>query len=144
MLFDLGTLAETPPTSFTPLTSHGRDLWIYLLTPGFTLGYHRHVLGVSDITLAKHLNRARAALEADAALADQVRENTYSITPADGLVMANAGAAHLPYWSRRAICEMRRTNAHQAAFGLAAVRRQLAGAAPKAFLKALEKAASDS
>jgi hypothetical protein len=111
MLFHMNTLADVPLTEGTPFNSHGRLLWIYLLTPGFTLGYHRQVLGVSDITLAKHLRRAQAAALSDPTIADDVRCNTDSITPADGLLMAQRrGSTHLPVWSRRAIGEWRRSN----------------------------------
>lgn len=85
-----------------------RELWIYLLTPGFTLGYHQRVLKVSDITLRRHRNDAEVAQCADPTIARSVYENVSSITPEDGLAMAQRrGTAHLPYWSRLAMCEYR-------------------------------------
>ena len=109
MLYHLATLDHTPPTKFTPLNTHGRALWIYLLTRGFTLGYHQHVLRVADITLAKHLGRAQAAALSDPTIRADVLANANSITPADGLLMAQRrGTAHMPFWARLAIGEMRR------------------------------------
>lgn len=83
-----------------------RPLWIYLLTPGFTFGYHQRVLGISNITLARHLAIAKQQQSIDPTLADAVYDNLSSITAEDGLIMAlRRGTAHLPHWSRMAICE---------------------------------------
>lgn len=83
-----------------------RPLWIYLLTPGFTLGYHQHVLGISSVTLARHITIAKAEQAIDPTIHADVQTNIGSITAEDGLAMARRrGAAHLPFWSRLAICE---------------------------------------
>lgn len=83
-----------------------RHLYIYLLTPGFTLSYHQHVLSVSDLTLRKYVRLAREALTADPTLRDDVLANVASITAADGLHMAlQRGRCHLPHWSRLSICQ---------------------------------------
>ena len=112
MLYSFGTLDDDNAAASwsirkARLCSHGnRPLWVYLLTPGFTLGYHQHVLGVSDITLARHLAVARREQTADPTIAEAVYNNVSSITAEDGLAMAlRRGTAHLTYWSRMAMCE---------------------------------------
>ena len=90
-----------------------RDFFIYLLTPGFSLSYHQHVLGVSDLTMRKYLGLARQAVVLDPTIQMDVTENVASITAADGLRMAlSRGRCHLPHWSRLAICEAYSDNAN--------------------------------
>ena len=112
MIYSLGTLdGDTSQTSWFArkavlCQNYNRHLWIYLLTPGFTYGYHQHVLGISDITLARHLTVAKCMQTIDPTITEAVNINISSITPEDGLSMAlRRGTAHLPHWSRLAICE---------------------------------------
>ena len=80
-------------------------LWVHLLTPGFTNGYHQQVLSISGVTVATFLARARAAQGTDPSITDAVAANVVSISPYDGLLMAQRrGSAHLPLWSRLALC----------------------------------------
>jgi hypothetical protein len=82
------------------------DLAVYLLTPGFGTAYHQQVLGVSNATLWKYTQWARELARQDPALSEGVADNVASITCDDGLLMAQRrGTAHLPFWSRLAICE---------------------------------------
>lgn len=83
-----------------------REFAIYLLTPGFSIAYHAHVLGVSTTTIHKHLAWSQAAASADQTIAEEAAENAASITPEDGLRMAQRrGSTHLPWWSRLAIAD---------------------------------------
>ena len=114
MLYSFGTLDEqTADLTWSARKAllcnpSPRPLMIYLLTPGFTLGYHQQVLGISGVTLDRHIKIAEAEQLADSTLTAAVNDNTSSITPEDGLAMAQRrGAAHLPYWSRLAICDFR-------------------------------------
>lgn len=105
MDFHAGTLDEHPPA---PAIRHkrSRNLAIYLLTPGFSTSYHAYVLGVSGITVSKHLAWSKALALADPTILAEVDGNCASITPEDGLKMAQRrGPAHLPWWSRLAIAE---------------------------------------
>lgn len=83
-----------------------RDLAIYLLTPGFTTAYHARALGISTTTIHKHLAWSRALALADPTITEAVDANCASITPSDGLKMAQRrGSAHLPWWSRLAMAD---------------------------------------
>lgn len=88
--------------------TRSRNLAVYLLTPGFSRAYHQYALGVSDTTVAKYIRWARELALGDQTIFDSVRENAASITPEDGLKMAQRrGRAHLPWWSRLAIAEFK-------------------------------------
>lgn len=103
MLYDWGTLIDTSPRKL----AHQPELAAYLLTPGFTRGYHRRVLGVSNATLWSYLNWARAHADRNPAIREMISANLASITCDDGIAMARRrGSTHLPFWSRLAICEM--------------------------------------
>lgn len=106
MLYHAGTLDN----DFAPTRGrrHRRthDLAVYLLTPGFTTAYHGHVLGVSRTTINKHLAWSRALAAQDPTVFEDVERNVTSITPADGINMAQRrGTTHLPWWSRLAIAD---------------------------------------
>lgn len=113
MLYSFGTLDPAMRQSTARLKAiqcpaDRRHLWIYLLTPGFTLGYHQHVLQTSDVTLNRHRAIALAEQRSDPSIGAEVFANIASISAEDGLAMAlRRGTAHLPYWSRLAICEFR-------------------------------------
>lgn len=82
------------------------ELAIYLLTPGFTRGYHKNVFKVSDTTITKYLAWSRELAIADPLIADLVSDNAASITAEDSLKMARMrGRAQLTWWSRLAIAE---------------------------------------
>jgi hypothetical protein len=105
MIYHAGTLDHQIPSS-AGRHRRTRELAIYLLTPGFSIAYHAHALGVSCTTIHKHLAWSRALAEADPTIFDDVRMNSASITPDDALRMAQRrGATHLPWWSRLAIAE---------------------------------------
>lgn len=105
MDFHAGTLDDRVPTR-ARRNLRSRDLAIYLLTPGFTTAYRAHVLAVSTTTITKHVEWSRALAAADPTLAEDVVRNTASITPDDGLKMAQRrGSTHLPWWSRLAIAD---------------------------------------
>ena len=109
MLFHFGTLDDenTDPCRRRRL-ARSRDLAVYLLTPGFSRAYHQHALGVSDTTIAKCIRWSRELALSDPTILDSVNENVASITPEDGLKMAQRRVrAHLPWWSRLAIAEFR-------------------------------------
>lgn len=105
MDFHAGTLdAETLSRASRRLRS--RELAIYLLTPGFTTAYHARVLDLSTTTIHKHLEWSRTLSLADPTIAEAVDANCASITPDDGLKMAQRrGSAHLPWWSRLAMAD---------------------------------------
>lgn len=105
MDFHAGTLDDQNPLR-ARRNLRSRDLAIYLLTPGFTTAYRAHALAVSTTTITKHLEWSRALAAADPTLADDIVRNTASITPGDGLKMAQRrGSSHLPWWSRLAIAD---------------------------------------
>lgn len=105
MDFHAGTLNDRPPPR-ARRNLRSRDLAIYLLTPGFTIAFHAHALAVSTTTITRHLEWSRALAAADPTLADDVVRNTASITPDDGLKMAQRrGSTQLPWWSRLAIAD---------------------------------------
>ena len=107
MLFHAGTLDD--PNSDANTRRHlilTRELAIYMLTPGFSRAYHQHALGVSDTTVAKYVRLCRQFAASDPTIRHSISENLASITPEDGLRIAQRrGAAHLPWWSRLAIAE---------------------------------------
>ena len=109
MLFHFGILDDEntdPCRRRRPARS--RDLAVYLLTPGFSRAYHQNALGVSDTTIDKYVQWSRELALGDPTLLDSVSENAASITPEDGLMIAQRrGRAHLPWWSRLAIAEFR-------------------------------------
>ena len=100
MDFHAGTLDDQPPPR-ARRNLRSRDMAIYLLTPGFTTAYHSHALAVSTTTIKKHLEWSSALAAADPTVAEDIVRNTASITPVDGLKMAQRrGTTHLPWWSR--------------------------------------------
>lgn len=106
MLFHAGTLDDTYDRRQGRRHRRTRDLAIYLLTPGFSTAYHGHILGVSRTTINKHIAWSHALAAQDPSIADDVERNVSSITPVDGLRMAQRrGATHLTWWSRLAIAQ---------------------------------------
>lgn len=121
MLFHAGTLDETYAPKRGKRYRRSRELAIYLLTPGFSQAYHAQTLGVSCNTVRKHLAWSRAFALGNPAILEAVELNVTSITPEDGVRMAQRrGSTHLPWWSRLAIAQfaagMRRTSEVAALF----------------------------
>lgn len=105
MNFHAGTLDDHPATR-ARRNLYSRELAIYLMTPGFSVAYHAHALDLSTTTINKHLAWSRQLVGADPTIADDIVMNAASITPEDGLKMAQRrGPAHLPWWSRLSIAE---------------------------------------
>lgn len=105
MDFHVGTLDDQAPTR-ARRNLRSRDLAIYLLTPGFTAAYQAHALAVSTTTITKHLEWSSALAAADPTVAEDITKNSASITPEDGLKMAQRrGSTHLPWWSRLAVAD---------------------------------------
>ena len=73
------------------------ELKVWLAMPGFTIGYHAHVLGHSKWTIAKHIGGFEE-------MRDDVVENWLSITREDCVALANLrpGEGAMPL-----VCQMR-------------------------------------
>jgi hypothetical protein len=107
MLYDWGTLSDTGPYKL----SREPELAAYLLTPGFTCGYHQQALRASNATIWNYTSWARAHAECNPLVEKMIAANLASITPEDGVRMAQRrGKSHLPFWSRLAICERLQTD----------------------------------
>ena len=103
MLHHFGTLDNDLPCR--PL-ERCDELAVYFSTPGLSRAYHANVLGASDTTIAKYVDWSEARARTESLIFNLVQENASSITPEDGLKMAQRrGRAHLPWWSRLAIAE---------------------------------------
>ena len=97
---------QTLTRNAVPRLRRERELAIYLLTPGFSNAYHQHTLSVSNATIWKYMHWAQFVAVDDPSYAAAVDANLASITCDDGLRMAKRrGGAHMPFWSRLAICE---------------------------------------
>jgi hypothetical protein len=102
MLYDWGTISKASPRKLT----RDPELAAYLLTPGFTRGYHQHVLGVSNATVWTYTRWARDLAAQYPMIHSMVADNAGSVTREDAILMAQRrGRCHLPFWSRLAICE---------------------------------------
>lgn len=137
MLFDAGTLDDAAPSRRGTRHRRSRGLAVYLLTPGFSIAYHGHVLGVTSTTLNKHLAWCHALASADLTVQDDIAANAGSITAEDGLKMAQLrGATHLPWWSRLAIADFasRMGSTHQVATLFGCSRRTVQQVLTKAAL----------
>ena len=78
----------------------------YMLVPGLSVAFHAETLGRSRSMISLYRRRASEAAKQEPALSLLTREIVGTLTPADGMRMAQMrGSAHLPYWSRLAICE---------------------------------------
>jgi hypothetical protein len=102
MLYDWGTLSDTGPYRL----SRELELAAYLLTPGFTCGYHQQTLGASNATIWNYTAWARRHAKCSPRIEEMIAANLASITLDDGVRMARRrGNSHLPFWSRLAICD---------------------------------------
>lgn len=93
---------EMPPKHGEPRnTFHA-----YMLLQGFSIAFHAASLGRSRTMISNYQREAQAAAKDDPSILTMVREMICSISPADGVRMAQLrGSSHLPYWSRLAISE---------------------------------------
>ena len=81
----------------------------YMLVPGLSVAFHAETLDRSRSMVSLYLQRASEAAKQNPAVSLLTREIVGTLTPADGMRMAQLrGPAHLPYWSRLAICEWRK------------------------------------
>lgn len=106
---------ETVPSTWWPVAPPGRGecstaFHAYMLLPGFSVAYHAETLSRSRSMVSLSRKRASEAAQRNPALPLLVRDMVGALTPADGVQMARLrGRAHLPYWSRLAICEWRKS-----------------------------------
>lgn len=106
MLFHAGTLDDDLDQNRKTRPARSRGLAVYLLTPGFTIAYHANVFRVSRTTINKLLTWSRAFAAQDVTIGQDVERNVGSITPDDGMRMAQRrGSAHMPWWARLALSQ---------------------------------------
>jgi hypothetical protein len=103
MLYHFGTLDDVRSRR---RLARCDELAILLLTPGFARAFHANVLEVSSTTIAKYVDWSHALACRDSSIRFRARQNAESITPEDGLKMAQRRRrAQLPWWSHLAIAE---------------------------------------
>lgn len=82
---------------------------VFMLLPGLSLAFYSEVLGRSRTSVSAYRAAALAAAEQQPAIVTSVESCVRNMTCEDGLAMARLRRrAHLPAWSRLAICEYRK------------------------------------
>ena len=86
-----------------------RNFHAYILAPGFSNAFHAATLSKSLTTIATYRAKANTAAQADPTIWTAVQTFVESITPDDGLRMAQVrGDAQMPHWSRLSIRDFRK------------------------------------
>ena len=93
-----------------PATERGDDKFhALMLTPGLSIGFLGAVLNRGSTAVYRYREEAKQARERSPDLQRLIDDMLSSITPADGLLMAQIrNRAQLPYWSKLAICDYRK------------------------------------
>lgn len=107
MKYDMGTLVEFPDEDPRWLSVCGnrreylnnpgfkRELYVYLLTPGFTMSYHQQALAC-NADFVRSLVKEAEPFRVE--YADLVQDNIGSVTLSDALRMNKFHGGWRPYW----------------------------------------------